>query len=108
MRMARRIAAQPARALRRRGDRPGSPAQTDADMMPTSAQRALQPASVGTCRMGERPDRSSIRGCGCMVSPACASPTPRSCQPFVAGNTNAPKIMIGEKCAAMVLEDAAA
>ena len=86
---------------------PGLKVQSDEDWIEDTRQRGVANFHpVGTCRMGHGPDsvvdpRLRVHGIsGLRVADASIMPS------IIAGNTNAPSIMIGEKCAAMVLEDA--
>lgn len=108
VKLIRRIAAQPALAPWNAGEiSPGADARSDAEIeahVRASAIANLHP--VGSCRMGVGEDavvdpRLRVRGvAGLRVADASIMPS------LPAGNTNAPSIMIGEKCAAMMLEDA--
>ena len=104
----RRIFAAPALAQHSRGEiQPGPDVQSDADLL-AYARRAGNTLyhPVGTCRMGEDPravvdSRLRVRGIdGLRVIDASVMPT------LTTGNTNAPTIMIGEKGATMIAEDA--
>ena len=90
---------------------PGSGVESDAeilDFVMRTAETTYHP--VGTCKMGTDSDpmavvddRLRVRGIeGLRVADASIMPT------LTSGNTNAPSIMIGEKCATMLLEAAAA
>jgi choline dehydrogenase len=83
---------------------PGPKIRSDAellDFVAHNAETTYHP--VGTCRMGNDPnavvdDQLRVRGItGLRVADASIMPT------LTSGNTNAPSIMIGEKCARMVL-----
>ncbi len=109
MRVVRRIMAQPQLSwLEAEEFAPGPKAQTDdelLDFVAKNAETTYHP--VGTCKMGNDPmavvdDQLRVRGIeGLRVADASIMPT------LTSGNTNAPSIMIGEKCARMVLAAAA-
>jgi choline dehydrogenase len=108
MRITRRLIEAPALAwLSPEEIAPGAKAQSDAellDFVTRTAETTYHP--VGTCKMGSDPmavvdDQLRVHGiAGLRVADASIMPT------LTSGNTNAPSIMIGEKCARMVLEAA--
>jgi choline dehydrogenase len=108
MRLARRIAEQPALAPYIAGEvQPGPAVTSDAALVEDLRNRGVSNLHpVGTCRMGHGSDaavdpRLKVHGVrGLRVIDASIMPQ------VVGGNTNAPSIMIGEKGAAMILEDA--
>ncbi len=89
--------------------RPGTEAQTDAELLAAAAALGttiFHP--VGTAAMGPKSDpravldgRLRVRGIG-HLRVVDASAMPR----IISGNTNSPTLMIAEKGAAMILEDA--
>ena len=109
MRIVRRLMEAPAMAwLEPEEFGPGKQAQSDEELIDyctRTAETTYHP--VGTCRMGSDrnavvDDQLRVRGiAGLRVADASIMPT------LTSGNTNAPAIMIGEKAARMVLEEAA-
>jgi choline dehydrogenase len=110
MRLARTIVSQPALAPYVADELiPGKTVNTDAEFETAIRKNALSNLHpVGTCRMGGDEaavldPRLRVRGiAGLRVADASVMPS------VPAGNTNAPSIMIGEKAADMILEDARA
>lgn len=108
LRLARKIAAQPAlRPFIAEEVQPGPAITSDEDMIADLRNRGVSNLHpVGTCRMGTGSDavvdpRLRVLGIkGLRVADASVMPQ------IVGGNTNAPSIMIGEKCADMMLTDA--
>jgi choline dehydrogenase len=108
MRLARQIASQPALRPYVQGEvLPGPTVTSEAAMIEDLRQRGVSNLHpVGSCRMGTGADaavdpRLCVHGvAGLRVIDASIMPQ------VVGGNTNAPAIMIGEKGAAMVLQDA--
>ena len=86
---------------------PGTAAQSDDDLVAYVRQSGVSNQHpTSSCAMGHGPNtvvdpRLRVHGIdGLRVADASIMPV------VVGGNTNAPTIMIGEKCAAMMLEDA--
>ena len=108
LRLARRIAEQPALKPYIVAEvQPGAAVTTDEALIADLRQRGVSNLHpVGTCRMGHGADavvdpRLRVHGVrGLRVMDASIMPQ------VVGGNTNAPSIMVGEKGAAMILEDA--
>jgi choline dehydrogenase len=107
-RLSRKIAAQPAlKPYVVEEVIPGPGVESDAEITEEIRIRGVSNLHpVGTCRMGREVNavvdpRLRVYGvAGLRVADASVMPQ------VPGGNTNAPSIMIGEKCAAMILEDA--
>jgi choline dehydrogenase len=109
VRHVRRIFSAPALAKHSLGEaKPGPELRSEVDLLDYARRfgnTLYHP--VGTCKMGEDPravvdSRLRVHGIhGLRVIDASVMPT------LTTGNTNAPAIMIGEKGAAMIREDAA-
>ena len=110
MRLVRKIAQQPALATLVHSEiTPGDAVETDSQIEDSLRQNAVSNQHpVGTCRMGPNDDdvvdpRLRVRGIGGLrVIDASIMPT------IPAAGTNAPAIMIAEKGADMILQDATA
>jgi choline dehydrogenase len=108
VRLARKLAEQPAlKPYIAEEVVPGPAVRSDEQLIEDIRNRGVSNLHpVGTCRMGTGRDavvdpRLRVHGIrGLRVADASIMPL------VVGGNTNAPSIMIGEKCAAMILEDA--
>ena len=103
------MATSPVREITGEEIAPGANLQTDEQLLEwirNYAETTYHP--VGTCKMGADPmavvdNELKVRGIdGLRIADASIMPT------LTSGNTNAPCIMIGEKCAEMVLATAAA
>jgi choline dehydrogenase len=86
---------------------PGVQVRTDEEMIADTRERGISNLHpVGTCGMGRGPmavvdPRLRVHGLGGLrVVDASVMPV------IIAGNTNAPTIMIGEKASDMILQDA--
>ena len=110
IRLARRIVAQPAlRPYAVAEITPGKAVESDADLAAFVRETGVSNQHpTSSCAMGHGPStvvdpRLRVHGIGNLrVADASIMPV------VVGGNTNAPTIMIGEKAAAMILEDAGA
>jgi len=108
LRLVRRIAEQPALRAYNAGEiYPGPELTSDADLLDYVRRTGVSNQHpTSSCAMGTGPNsvvdpRLRVHGiAGLRVADASIMPV------AVGGNTNAPTIMIGEKCAAMILEDA--
>ncbi len=108
IRLTRRIVAQPALQRYRPEElKPGPDYQSEEELVEAAGQigtTIFHP--VGTCRMGTDEGavvdpRLRMRGLdGLRIADASVMPT------IVSGNTNSPTLMIAEKAASMILEDA--
>ncbi|MGE9760294.1 GMC family oxidoreductase [Pseudomonas sp. PDM20] len=110
VKLARKILAQPEfDSIRGAEMLPGPQVQTDEQLMEHLREYAATVFHpVGTCKMGEDPQavvdlRLRVHGLkGLRVVDASIMPT------LISGNTNAPCIMLGERAAAMILEESSA
>jgi choline dehydrogenase len=110
LRLARRIAEQPALAkLIVREVRPGPEAQSDEALLEHIAKLgATSYHPIGTCKMGSDPmavvdHELRVHGItGLRVADASVMPT------MVSSNTNAPSFLVGERCADFLLREAGA